>query len=403
MVLGAGWNQVPMIRAAVEAGHRVVTVDNIPDNVGHRYAHEAVDCSTVDRAAVLEAAERSVIDGITTCASDVATPTVGYVAEALGLAGPSHDVAIRMSNKALFRSFQRAAGLPVPGFCLGDAFEEIEEPLTALSPPLVFKPVDTSGSRGVGRVDELDRDHLRAAFAEAKRYSRSGEVCVEEFVHGHDVSGDGLLIQGVVHAAVTQKHKIGLVPLGHRLPTHLSSTEQRAVLGAVTSACAAIGYRDGPIDFDAKVSASGATVLEMSPRLGGNAIPGLIRCATGVDLFDAAIDYALGRLPSMPDELTVVRPCASLVLSSPLAGIVSHVASAREIQQAVPEILDCSISVEAGDEVRTFVHSANAIGHVIFTCPRPEDFEVVADRVRRALTLTVAHGGTLEETTSEVR
>lgn len=403
MVLGAGWNQVPMIRAAVEAGHRVVTVDNIPDNVGHRYSHEAVDCSTVDRAAVLEAAERSAIDGIATCASDVATPTVGYVAEALGLPGPSLEVATRLSNKALFRSFQRGAGLPVPGFCLGETFEAIEDPLTALSPPLVFKPIDTSGSRGVGRVDGLDRDHLRAAFAEAKRYSRSGEVCVEEFVHGHDVSGDGFLVQGVVHAAVTQKHKVGLVPLGHRLPTHLSAIEQRAVVGAVTSACAAVGYRDGPIDFDAKVSASGATVLEMSPRLGGNAIPGLIRYATGVDLFAATIDYSLGGLPSMPEELTVVRPCASLVLGSPLGGIVSHVASAREVERGVAEILECSISVKAGDEVRPFVHSANAIGHVIFSCPRPDDFQVVADRVRRALTLTVAHGGTLEETTSEVR
>lgn len=403
MVLGAGSNQVPMIRAAVAAGCRVVTVDNIPDNVGHRYSHDAVDCSTVDRTGVLEVARRLAIDGITTCASDVATPTVGYVAEALGLAGPSYGVAACMSNKALFRSFQRGAGLPAPGFCVGETFEEIEGPVRALTLPVVLKPVDTSGSRGVRRVDDLDRARLHAAFEGAKRYSRSNKVCVEEFVHGHDVSGDGLLVAGAVRAAVTQKHTVGLVPLGHRLPTHLTSAQQSAVLGAVTAACAAVGYRDGPIDFDVKVSQSGATVLEMSPRLGGNAIPALVRHATGVDLFNATIDYSLGGLPSLPEELTVVRPCASLVLGSPLAGTVSHVASAREVEQAIPEILECSIHVKAGDVVRPFVHSANAVGHAIFTCPQPEDFAVVADRIHRAIALTVAQGGTLEETTAEMR
>ncbi len=111
-----------------------------------------------------------------------------------------------------------------------------------------------------------------------------------------DVSGDGFLLDGRLCAIVTQKYKQGFIPAGHSFPTQLSLTDQARVFEEVTETCQALGYRDGPVDFDVNISAERVVVIEMSPRLGGNGIPELIRRSTDVDLMDLTIRYALGRL-----------------------------------------------------------------------------------------------------------
>jgi biotin carboxylase len=212
---------------------------------------------------------------------------------------------------------------------------------------------------------------------------------VEEFVSGEDVSGDGFLENGRLHAVITCKFKVGLAPRGHQLPTHLSADAQARVLAEVERVCAAIGYKDGPLDFDVRVSERMATVIEMSPRLGGNSIPALIAFATDFDLVDCTIAYALGERLSVPAELPVLRPCASLVLGSDSDGIVTSVATGAEIEAAVPEVFDCAIHVAAGDRVAHFVHSANGIGYALFHCGEPALYESLANRIERALALQV--------------
>ena len=111
MMLGAGANQLPLIKRAVELGLHVITVDYLPDNVGHKYSHQFVNCSTVDCAGVLAVAERLEIDGIVTLASDAAVPTIAYVTSSMGLNGASSPIAKILTNKAQFRQFQRQHGL----------------------------------------------------------------------------------------------------------------------------------------------------------------------------------------------------------------------------------------------------------------------------------------------------
>lgn len=391
MILGASGGQLPLIQRAVELGHYVITVDYLPENVGHQFSHQYVNCSTVDQTGVLQFAQDLRIDGITTIASDVATATVGFVTERMALSGCPAWIANIMSNKASFRRFQHETGLNSPGFVTGEQFDQLASSLLNLTPPLMFKPVDTSGSRGVSRVDLVDHTQSKQAFDYARRFGRSKVVCVEEFINGTDVSGDGFLVNGQLYAVITQKHKQGYIPTGHSLPTNLSEADQIRVLDEVATTCRALSYTYGPVDFDVKVSPERVVVIEMSPRLGGNGIPKLIRRATGVDLVQETIQFALGEPNALSGQLGVVQRCGSWVFGSRQAGRLLHVAAPDVIRRLVPEVFDYEFSYQIGEELPIFEHSGNSLGYALFDCPANSSYCDVVERLRSAMQIKI-HG-----------
>ena len=393
MILGAGPNQVRLIQRARELGLHVITVDYLPDNVGHKLSHRYVNCSTMDKEGVLRAAETLGIDGIVTCASDAAVPAVGYVAERLGLPGPTFRAATTMVRKDEFRAFQHANGLAAPRFAALTEPLALEDAIRGWTPPVMVKPADTSGSRGVSRVDVLDARHLTPAFEAARRHAHTGEVLVESYVEGEDVSGDGFIRDGRAEVVVTKKHKAGFIPIGHELPTTLSREEHRSVVAALENAAAALGYEDGPIDFDARVSGSRALILEMSPRLGGNAIPEIIERACGVSLYDLALNLALGRPAALPAPFKVGRRCASWIFGSRCKGRVEAIASSSDVIDRVPLVFACHLHVKPGDQVEAFEHSGNALGQVLFDLDEAATFDAVVEALTRAIGLAVSPGG----------
>ncbi len=389
MMLGAGCSQLPAIRKAVALGYQLITVDNLPGNTGHALAHGSVNCSTVDREGVLRAARELAIDGIMTFASDAATPTVGYVAEQLGLPGCPSASALVMSDKSRFRAFQQAAGLTFPVFFVSRDLDAARAWLAGQKPPLVFKPVDSSGSRGISAVPVADDDQYRRAFEYARAHSRAGMVCIEEFLDGIDVSGDGFLINGDLRAVITHKHKQGIVPRGHRLPSELSPADQQQVKRAVAAHCRALDYRDGPLDFDVMVRGGQAVVLEMSPRLGGNGIPSLIERGGEVDLIAATARFAVGESPAVPREITVVRGCGSWILGSAQSGRLARIASGDAMGRAVPEIFDYTLYHGIGDRIDAMAHSANSLGWALFDCVSDAHYRDIVARIQQALDLRV--------------
>lgn len=390
MILGASIGQLPIIVRAVELGHHVITVDNRESNIGHCYSHQRVNCSTVEREAVLAAARALAVDGIATFASDVATATVGFVAAELGLPGCPTAVAETMSNKAAFRARQHANGqVQAPAYVAGNCWEKMAPRVVALHWPVVFKPVDTSGSRGVSSLDAYDARRGEEAFRFAQHFSRTGWVCAEEFVDGEDVSGDGFLVGSELHAVVTRKYKSGYVPTGHSLPTHLSAADQARVLAEVTANCAAVGYTEGPLDFDVRVAPDRVTVLEMSPRLGGNGIPMLIARSTGVDLVECTIQHALGEAVKLTTPMRVQRGSGSLVFGSGSAGTIAHIADADAVCAQVPEVFSYVTNSQAGNRVEAFTHGGASLGYALFDCPSAAAYSEIVRRVKAAIGLVV--------------
>lgn len=391
MILGAGIGQLPAIKKAVELGLYVITVDYLPNNIGHKFAHQSVNCSTVDKDGVLKAAQEIEIDGIITFASDVATATVGYVAEKLNLPGYRYSTAGTMSNKAQFRAFQQQHGLNYPSFVTGQNWEEVRECVADLSTPVMFKPVDTSGSRGITKLDSFDEIWCRQAFEYAQKHSRSRTVCIEKFVRGVDVSGDGYFVNGqLVSSVITCKYSSNFVVTGHSLPTNISVEAQKAVFAEVLATCHALEYTDGPLDFDARVSSTNVTILEMSPRLGGNGIPMLIEHGTGIDLTTATLSFCIGEKINIPfDEAVVKRNCGSWIFGSNQRGRLDEIASDAEIHSAIPEIFEYHTDFYCGDDVPQFNHNGNSLGYALFNCPSEMHYSEIVDRLRLALRLKV--------------
>lgn len=390
LILGAGPFQAPAIRKAAALGCHVITVDYLPDNIGHQYGHQYVNLSTVDKEGVLQAARDLRIDGICTFSSDVAVPTVAYICEQLGLPGASSAAAETMATKNRFRAFLRDAHLTCPAFLSSDSFEDIAEGLHKLKAPIVVKPVDTSGSRGITRIDRIDPSACHAAFLKAQGYSRSKIVCVEEFVPGTEVGGDAILVNGrVAFIAITHKHLHGFVVTGHSLPTNIAQHDQARVIQQIEAICSALGYRSGPLNFDAIVSVDSITMLEMSARNGGNGIPAVIQRATGVDVEQAAIHLALGVMPCLPDHAGVKNGAGSFVFGSLTCGRLERICPPSELQLHVPEVFEVHYTKQLGDYIEPFEHNGNLIGFVLFDCSDATDYERVTERISDALDLAI--------------
>jgi biotin carboxylase len=255
---------------------------------------------------------------------------------------------------------------------------------------MVFKPVDTSGSLGVTKLLAPDDCAANVAFERARSYSRSGTVCVEEFVAGIEVGGDGVLRNGqFAFIAITHKHLDGFVVRGHNLPTNITVDDQRRVRFALEECCAALGYRDGPLNFDVMVSPERIVILEMSARNGGNGIPTIIARSTGVDVEVATITLALDEEINLPVDDPPIRGAGSLVFGSERAGVLRSIRGLADIQSEIPEVFDLYLAVLPGSVVNRFEHNGNLIGCALFDCEPPESYDAIATRIIQALCLVV--------------
>jgi biotin carboxylase len=331
------------------------------------------------------------IDGICTYSSDVAIPTVAYVASQLGLPAVSVEAGETMATKHRFRAFLERVSLPHPRFVAGTSYDSVAAGLTKLRFPVVFKPVDTSGSRGVIRLESHDERSARFALDQARSFSRSGTVCVEEFVEGIEVGGDAILVDNAIaFIAITHKHLEGFVVRGHSLPTNIPPSAQQRVVAALEETCSALGYRTGPLNFDAIVSPNDkVTLLEISPRNGGNGIGAVIERATGVDVAEAAIRIALGETPEFPNRGEVRRGCGSYVFGSDRAGRLLRMASAEELKRRMPQVFDVLYAVPIGSPVDRFEHNGNLIGVALFDCADAGDYEHTVHAIERNLGIVV--------------
>ena len=187
LLLGGSSQQVIAIERAKEQGYYTVLCDYLPDNPGQFVADKSYQISTTDKDAILEVAINEKIEGIVAYSSDPAAPTVAYVAERLGLPGIPYRIAECFCNKGQFRRFLEKNWFDVPPNIVVDAKED-DVDLRGLSFPIIVKPVDSSGSKGVSVVRE--KEEVGAAFKFAAEYSKSQKLVVEKFIERGSCLGD---------------------------------------------------------------------------------------------------------------------------------------------------------------------------------------------------------------------
>jgi hypothetical protein len=151
-----------------------------------------------------------------------------------------------------------------------------------------------------------------------------------------------------------------------------------------------LGYRSGPLNFDAIVAANNVTLLEMSARNGGNGIPAVIERATGFDVETAAIQFALGEIPDFPDQADIKGGAGSFVFGSPIGGRLEHILPSEEIQRYVPEVFELHYFTRLGEHVEPFEHNGNLIGFALFDCRDAADYERLTEKISDSLDIVIS-------------
>jgi biotin carboxylase len=284
---------------------------------------------------------------------------------------------------------ERELGLPAPRFVVADTLAELDARLPTLVGPVVFKPEDASGSKGISAADVRDRAACLAAFAHARAHARCGGVCIEELLEGQHISADGFIDDGrVAHMLCTDKQRVGFVVHGHVVPAPIAPEHVVSLRRQVEAVVAHVGLDVGFFDLDAVVTATGPEIIEISPRLGGNGIPLLFERAAGLLLTEASLRRAMDE-PFVLACASTPRPMASWVFGAPQPGTLTAIADEHTVRARVPELEHLLVAREIGDTVRPMENGADLIGIAIFAIREDSSFTAMTGRLETALQIEV--------------
>lgn len=385
MILGASILQVPAIEKAKSMGLEVIAVDMNPDAVGFKISGIMKEViSTIDTPAILEAAKRHRIDGIMTLASDMPMQSVAVVSHEMGLVGISQDTALKATNKAFMRDALKEAGVPIPLYFRvkgKEAFIKAVGEVRTAGYKCIVKPVDNSGSRGVDLLKE-DAD-VNVAFEYTIQYSRGGEIVVEEFMEGPEVSVETLAIDGDINVIqITDKVTSGapyFVEMGHSQPSQLSKETRKRIAEVAIAANKAIGIKNGPSHTEIKVTRSGPKIVELGARLGGdNITTHLVPLSTGIDMVEKTIQIALGE---KPDIFPKYQKASAIRYLKTGQGIIKSITGLDEVQK-IKGIQQVRIVHGVGEKAVSIKNSIDRIGFVI---AQGETTEMAIEACERAI------------------
>lgn len=303
MILGASVLQIPAIIQAKEMGLFVIAVDMNPNAEGFLYADKKVIVSTTDTENVLKEAKNNKIDGIMTIASDRPMITIAKVAKELNLQGIDERTAINATNKAKMRDALKHYGVPIPLYFKVDNYDQYKDAVNEIvnmNYKCIVKPADNSGSRGVSLISKYDNKELEKSYNYCKNCSISGEIVVEEYMEGPEVSVETMSIDGVCNVIqITDKITTGtpyFVEMVHSQPSSLNIDVIHEIQKVAVKANKAIGIKNGPSHTEIKVTKDGPKIVEIGARLGGDNITShLVPYSTGVNMVAACIQSALGK------------------------------------------------------------------------------------------------------------
>lgn len=365
MILGASILQLPAILKAKEMGVRVVAVDMNPNAIGFKEGDVDKEIiSTIDIPAVVGASKKHRVDGVMTLASDMPMRTVAAVAKELGLVGITDETALKATNKAEMRKALKIAGVPIPKFFKVSSNEEYERAIEAFDSPFIVKPADNSGSRGILLIEGMSA--AVDAYNYSHQFSRNGDVVVEEYMRGPEVSVETLTVDGECHVIqITDKLTTGVphfVEMGHSQPTSLTSEVADSIRKVAKAANKAIGITNGPSHTEIIVTKDGPKIVELGARLGGDCITThLVPLSTGVNMVECCIRIALGEKPDIKQKF---NKGSAIRYFQQRAGIVKDIIGIEDAEK-VDGVKQVTIVHGVGESVTKITESGSRMGFVI--------------------------------------
>ncbi len=395
MLLGGIRYLLPVIEAAHKQGYYVITADYLPDNIAHKYSDEYVNVSIIDKEAVLKVAREKLIDGIMSFGVDPGVVAASYVQNKMGLPsfGPFESVEI-LQNKDKFRAFLQKNGFNVPQ---AKGFDNIDDAMAEsywYPWPVIVKPTDSAGSKGVTRVDKPE--DLRPALEYAMKHSLSGHIIVEEFIEKDGCSSDtdSMSVDGklVFTSFCAQRFDVEatnpFTPAAYSWPSTFTKEQEEYLTSEIQRLITLLGMKTVVYNIETRIGTNGKPyIMELTPRGGGNRLCEMLRYATGVDMITAITRAIVGDPLLEPIEQKPYNGhWAEIILHADKNGIFDHL----EISNDLPaEIVEEDLWVVKGDKVEGFEGANNAIGTLVLKFQRAEELEEAITNQKKWLKVVV--------------
>ncbi len=370
MLLGGIRYLLPAIEAAHKHGYHVITVDYLPDNIAHKYSDEYHNVSILekDKDDVLKLAKELHIDGILSYAVDPGVVAAAFVAEQMNLPFTcSYEAASIMQDKSLFRKFLTDNGFNVPKAKGYANKEDALNDIVFFNWPVIVKPVDSAGSKGVSRVD--NPKDLEEAIEHALDESHNGHFIIEDFLElqGFQSSADCFSVEGkLVYADYSDQlfdkdASNPYTPAIEIWPSSMPQDQQAYLTNEIQRLLGLLHCGTGLYNIESRVCKDGkAYIMEVSPRAGGNRIAELQRIGTGIDLIEAEVCKSVGE-----NIGTITMPhyngfYVNYIVHSNQDGVFMDAIVDEDFRKN--HVIEEEIRVSRGDHVESFKGANNAIG-----------------------------------------
>ena len=360
LILGAGVYQVPLIKKAKELGIYTIVTSIKGNYPGFDIADKVYYVNTTDCEEIYKIAVEEEIDALLTSGTDVAVKTIGYVNSKLGLIGVSEESSKLVTDKSLMKEALVKGGVRTSQFGVADSFESARELAESIGYPVMFKCVNSSGSRGVIKVsspDEVETSYNYASSITDKTY-----IVIEKFIEGYEIGLDGFIGLGqsmfVPHSKLIYNNGKTNVPVGHEFPFDCSKNLYDDILEQAKLAVNALGLKTCFFNMDILIDDDKSYIIEVGARTGATCIPELISAHYDFDFYKMMLDVALGEEVTVPTEAKYIS-VGKLLLSSK-SGVVKEI--------TIPELNHrehISIDVKIGDKVNEFMVGSDRIGQII--------------------------------------
>ena len=395
LLLGGLRYLLPVIESAHKLGYYVITCDYIPDNIAHKYSDKYINASIIDKEAILKIAKEEKIDGIMSFAVDPGVVTAAYVAEQLNLphSGSYKSISI-LQNKHLFRKFLEDNGFNVPKSKGYSNYIDALNDKDYFTWPIIVKPVDSAGSKGVTRVDSIEE--LEKAVEFALNNSLSKQIIIEEFIEKQGCSSDTdcFSVNGELKFVSFSAQRFDenaanpYTPSAYSWPSTMTELQEKELSNDIQRLLGLLDMRTSIYNIETRVGKNGKTyIMEVSPRGGGNRLAEMLRFATGVDMIENAVRA------SVDDEIIGIEQkpynghWAEIILHSEKEGRFERL----DIEKGIKEknVFQEDLWVEKGDKVNSFNGANDAIGTLVLKFETKEELEKALSNQERWLKVIV--------------
>lgn len=367
-VIGASYLQLPLVKKVKEMGLEVHCFAWAEGAVCKDLADYFYPISIVEKEEILKICQEVGINGICTIASDVAAPTVAYVANKMNLVGNDYEAAVRANNKFQMREAFMKAGVPCPKFMMVTPetlhTPEVLDGLREFQYPMITKPSDRSGSLGVTKIVMPSQFYPAVELAMEKSFKH--QAMVEEFIEGREISVEFISYNGV-HYPLQITDKVTteaphFVELEHHQPSTLSDEMFTTINDITKKALDALGLTNGASHAEYKITNEGRiAIMEIGGRMGGDFIGSdLVRLSTGYDFVKGVLDVALGEFT---EPVKTLNMCSGVYF---LCKETEHLKSTIENWRDNPAFVEGEIT---DTELREVTCSADRSGYVIYQVP----------------------------------